>query len=134
MSKQTAKPRILLVEDDETLAGIYTLRMETEGFEVIHRSDGESALDAAKAYKPDVILLDIMIPRLGGFDVLEILRRSRESRKTKIIMLSVLSHSDDIAKAKGLGADDFIVKSQVVLDDVISRLRHTLGLPVSAAP
>ncbi len=129
MNKPTVKPRILLVEDDLTLAGLYQMRMEAEGFEVKQCNNGETALQSAKEFKPHLILLDIMMPKLNGFDVLDILRNTKETSSTKIVILSALAQAGDIERAKQLGADDYLVKSQVVVADVMTRLRQLLNLP-----
>jgi DNA-binding response OmpR family regulator len=129
-----SQPRILLVEDDLTLASLYQMRMEAEGFEVKHCSNGEEALQAARDFKPNLILLDIMMPRLNGFDVLDILRHTPETSHIKIVILSALGQANDQARAKELGADDYLVKSQVVIADVMARLRQHLNLPAKEAP
>jgi two-component system phosphate regulon response regulator PhoB len=127
------KPRILLVEDDLTLASLYQMRMETEGFEVQHCPNGEEALQAARDFKPDLILLDIMMPRMNGFDVLDIIRNTPETKDIKIVILSAMGQPEDQAKAKQLGANDYMVKSQVVIADVMDRLRRHLDLPAKPA-
>jgi DNA-binding response OmpR family regulator len=131
MSLSGEKPRILLVEDDLTLSSLYTMRMEAEGFEVNQCSDGEKALQAAIDFAPDLVLLDIMMPKLNGFDVLDILRNTPETKDTKIVVMSAMGQAADIARAKELGADDYLVKSQVVIADVMSRLRDLLDLPTA---
>ena len=123
-----AKKKILLVEDDETLAAVYQQRLELEGFEVAHAKDGEGALDMAVKFAPDLILLDVMMPKLNGFDVLDILRNTPATRNVRIIMLTALSQPKDAERAKELGADDFLVKSQVVIGDVVARIKHQLGM------
>lgn len=120
--------RILLVEDDESLANVYTTRLQAEGFDVRHVSDGEEALANAKTYKPDLVLLDVMMPKVSGFDVLDILRNTPETANLKVIMLTALSQQSDQDRAKSLGADDYLVKSQVVISDVVDRIRHHLGM------
>ncbi len=125
--------RILLVEDDITLANLYQMRLETEGFQVRHCSNGEDALQMAKAYQPNLILLDIMMPGLNGFDVLDILRHTPGLEKTKILILSAMGQPADQARAKSLGADDYLIKSQVVIADVMARIRHHLNLPAAPA-
>lgn len=120
--------RILLVEDDDALAGVYLVRLQAEGFDVKRVSDGEQALAAATDYKPDLILLDIMMPKISGFEVLDILRNTPETANVKIIVLTALSQSSDKTRAEELGADDYIVKSQVVITDVIARIKQHLGL------
>jgi two-component system phosphate regulon response regulator PhoB len=122
-------PRILLVEDDNTLAALYQMRMEAEGFEVQHCDNGETALQAAKEFKPHLVLLDIMMPRLNGFDVLDILRNTPETKNIKIVVLSAMSQPADQERAKDLGADDYLIKSQVIIADVMARVRQHLDLP-----
>jgi DNA-binding response OmpR family regulator len=122
------KPRILLVEDDLALATAYRVRMEAEGFDVYHCPDGEEAMQKALDYRPDLILLDIMMPKISGFDVLDILRNTKETAHTKIIILTALSQPSDRKRAKDLGADEFLVKSQAVIADVMKRIRFHLGL------
>lgn len=122
------RPRILLVEDDLALATAYRIRMEAEGFDVRHCPNGEIALQQALEYHPDLILLDIMMPRISGFDVLDILRNTPETAHTKIIILTALSQPSDKSRAKELGADEFLVKSQAVIADVMKRIRFHLGI------
>lgn len=119
--------RILLVEDDDSLANVYTMRLQAEGFDLRRVADGEEALAAAKVYKPDLVLLDVMMPKVSGFDVLDILRNTPETANLKVIMLTALSQPSDQERAKSLGADDYLVKSQVVISDVVERIRHHLG-------
>lgn len=122
------KKRILLVEDDESLAAVYRSRLEMEGFDVNEVHNGEDALSSAVDYKPDLILLDAMMPKISGFDVLDILKNTPETMNVRIIMLTALSQQKDKNRAESLGADDYLVKSQVVIGDVIDRVRHHLGL------
>lgn len=122
------KKKILLVEDDQGLSSVYKARLEAEGFEVYHCDNGESALSDAMEYKPDLILLDIMMPKISGFDVLDILRNTPETANMKIIMLTALSQDTDKDRAKDLGADDYLVKSQVVIADVVDRINYHLGM------
>lgn len=120
--------RILFVEDDDALAGVYLVRLQAEGFDVKRVKDGEEALAAAPAYKPDLILLDIMMPKISGFEVLDILRNTPGTANVKIVVLTALSQSSDKMRIEELGADDYIVKSQVVITDVIVRIKQQLGL------
>ena len=122
------KPRILLVEDDLALATAYKVRMQAEGFDVRHCPNGEAAMAEALEFRPDLILLDIMMPRISGYDVLDILRNTKETAQTKIIILTALSQPSDRQRAKDLGADDFLVKSQAVIADVMKRIRFHLGI------
>lgn len=123
------KKKILLVEDDEALAAVYKSRLELEGFETLEVNNGEKALSAAIEFRPDLILLDVMMPKISGFDVLDILRNTPETGNIKVIMLTALSQPKDKEKAESLGVDDYLVKSQVVIGDVVDRIRHHLGMP-----
>lgn len=129
-SAASAKPtkKILFVEDDDALAGVYLVRLQAEGFEVKRVANGEEALAAATEYKPDLVLLDVMMPKVSGFDVLDILRNTPETANLKVVMLTALSQDADRKRAEELGVDDYLVKSQVVITDVIDRLKHHLGL------
>jgi len=122
--------KILFVEDDDGLAQVYLTRLDAEGFEVKRVPNGEDALAAAIEFKPDLILLDAMMPQVSGFDVLDILRNTPETTNVKVIMLTALSQESDRQKAEQLGADDYLVKSQVVIADVIDKIKQHLGLQV----
>ena len=122
------KKKILLVEDDTTLAQVYKSRLELEGFEVQHVANGELALSTAIEFRPDLIVLDAMMPKINGFAVLDILRNTPETMNVRVIMLTALSQPKDKARAEELGADDYLVKSQVVISDVVDRIKHHLGV------
>ena len=114
------------LEDDDGLASVYVARLEAEGFDVKRVDDGEDALATAVDHKPDLILLDIMMPKVSGYDVLDILRNTPETANIKVIMLTALGQDGDKEKADKLGADDYLVKSQVVISDVIDRIKTQL--------
>lgn len=122
------KKKILLVEDDKALASVYVSRLELEGFDVKHVLNGEDALSTAISYKPDLIVLDAMMPKISGFDVLDILRNTAQTANVRIIMLTALSQAKDRERAEELGVDDYLVKSQVVIGDVVDRIKHHLGV------
>jgi DNA-binding response OmpR family regulator len=115
--------KILLVEDDEGLASVYQTR-----FTLRRVPNGEDALAAAIEFKPDLILLDAMMPKVSGFDVLDILRNTPETTNIRIVMLTALSQEADQQRAEELGVDEYLVKSQVVIADVVERIKHHLGL------
>ena len=123
------KKKILLVEDDEALANVYKSRLDIEGFDTKWVANGEDALAAALEFRPELVLLDVMMPKISGFDVLDILRNTPEIANIHVIMLTALSQPKDKERAENLGVDDYLVKSQVVIGDVIERVRHHLGLP-----
>ena len=122
------KKKILLVEDDMALSAGYRSRLEIEGFDVREANNGEDALSATVEYRPDLILLDVMMPKISGFDVLDILRNTPETANVRIIMLTALSQPKDKERAESLGVDDYLVKSQVVIGDVVARVKHHLGI------
>ena len=124
----TAQKKILLVEDDDALASVYQMRLEAEGFAIRRSPNGEDALAVAVQFKPDLVLLDVMMPKVSGFDVLDILRNTPETTNIKVIMLTALSQDADKERAESLGVDDYLVKSQVVIADVVDRVKHHLGI------
>jgi CheY-like chemotaxis protein len=132
--------KVLLVEDDINLRDIYSARFMAEAYEVITASDGEEALATAVREKPDLIVLDVMMPKISGFDVLDILRSTPETKFTKIIMMTALSQDTDRARGEALGVNRYLIKSQVTLEDVVTAVRDILGgtsapaAPVAATP
>ena len=120
--------KILLVEDDDALATVYTTRLQAEGFDTRRVPNGEDALAVAIEYKPDLIVLDVMMPKVSGFDVLDILRNTPETINVKVIMLTALSQDADRQRAESLGVDEYLVKSQVVIADVVDHIKSHLGV------
>lgn len=120
--------RILLVEDDDALANVYLTRLQAEGFDIRRVANGEDALVSALEYHPDLVLLDVMMPKVSGFEVLDIIRNTPETANLKVVMLTALSQEADKKRAESLGVDEYLVKSQVVIADVIDRIKHHLGV------
>ncbi len=123
MSKQKT---ILIVEDDENLGSVYETRLQAEGFSTKRATNGEEAIVAATQAVPDLILLDVMMPKVSGFDVLDILRNTPATSNAKVIMLTALSQDSDKERAKQLGVDDYLIKSQVVIAEVVERVKQHL--------
>lgn len=119
--------KILLVEDDINLGEIYQARMEAEGYEVVAASDGETALALAAKEKPDLIISDVMMPKISGFEMLDILRNTDGLKQTRVIMLTALGQAEDRARADSMGADRYLVKSQVTLEDIVTAAKELLG-------
>ncbi len=119
--------KILIVEDDNHLREIYELRMQAAGHDVVSAADGEEALKVAIKEKPDLVISDVMMPKISGFDMLDILRSTEETKNAKIIMMTALSQSEDKQRAENLGADRYLVKSQVTLDDVAQVTEEVLS-------
>ena len=126
--------KIMLVEDDNNLREIYEARLMAEGYEIINARDGEEALALAVRDKPDLIISDVMMPKISGFDMLDILRSTPEIKNTKVIMMTALSQADDKERAEKLGADRYLVKSQVTLEDVAKVAAEVISDGQSAQP
>ncbi|MEI7819229.1 MAG: response regulator, partial [bacterium] len=125
--------KLLLVEDDVNLRDIYYARFQAENYELAVASNGEEALAMAVKEKPDLIVLDVMMPRISGFDVLDILRSTPETAHTKVIMMTALSEEADKARGKALGVNEYLVKSQVTLEDVVTTVKRVIGETSAAA-
>ena len=119
--------KIMLVEDDKSLREIYSIRLVAEGYEIVSASDGEEALAMAVKEKPDLILSDVMMPKISGFDMLDILRSTPETKDIKVIMMTALSSEDQRQRGESLGANRYLVKSQVGIEDVINVVHEVLG-------
>jgi CheY-like chemotaxis protein len=119
--------KILLVEDDKSLREIYGVRLIAEGYEIVSAGDGEEALAMAIKEKPDLIVSDVMMPKISGFDMLDILRSTTETKSVKVIMMTALSSDDQRARGEALGADRYLVKSQVGIEDVVRTVHDVLG-------
>ena len=125
--------KIMIAEDDTSLREIYSIRLTAEGYEVCSAGDGEEALSVAAQTRPDLILSDVMMPKISGFDMLDIIRSTPELAQTKIIMMTALSSDDQRQKGENLGADMYLVKSQVGIEDVVNAVHGVLGDGAGAA-
>lgn len=126
--------KILLVEDDKSLREIYGVRLLAEGYDIISAGDGEEALAMAIKERPSLIVSDVMMPKISGFDMLDILRSTTETKDIKVIMMTALSSEDQRKRGEQLGADRYLVKSQVGIEDVVRTVHEVLAdAPVSAA-
>jgi CheY-like chemotaxis protein len=119
--------KILLVEDDKSLREIYGVRLLAEGYDIVSAGDGEEALAMAIKERPQLIISDVMMPKISGFDMLDILRSTTETRDIKVIMMTALSSEDQRARGQALGADRYLVKSQVGIEDVVRTVHEVLG-------
>ena len=104
--------KILLIEDDPFLTTMYKTRFAREGHEVITAQDGETALDVLKQAPPNLVILDVMLPKLGGFAILEEMQKSDTLKKIPVVVLSNLTDEDSIKKAKSYGVKEFLTKAQ----------------------
>ena len=126
--------KIMVVEDEASLREIYSIRITAEGYDVVSAGDGEEALAMAVREKPDLILSDIMMPKISGFDMLDILRSTPETASIKVIMMTALSGDDQRERGERLGADRYLVKSQVGIEDVVNTIHEVLGDKPANAP
>lgn len=119
--------KIMLVEDDSSLREIYSIRLTAEGYTIVSAGDGEEALAVAVRERPDLVISDVMMPKISGFDMLDILRSTPETKDIKVIMMTALSSDDQRERGENLGADRFLVKSQVGIEDVVNAVHDVLG-------
>ncbi|MBI3494875.1 response regulator [Candidatus Saccharibacteria bacterium] len=126
--------KIMLVEDDKGLREIYGVRLLAEGYDIISAGDGEEALAMAIKDRPDLIVSDVMMPKISGFDMLDILRSTTETKDIKVIMMTALSSDEQRKRGEQLGADMYLVKSQVGIEDVVKAVHQVLADKPGAAP
>lgn len=119
--------KILLVEDDKSLREIYGVRLLAEGYDIVSAGDGEEALAMAIKDRPVLILSDVMMPKISGFDMLDILRSTTETKDIKVIMMTALSSEEQRQRGVALGADRYLVKSQVGIEDVVRTVHEVLA-------
>src|SRR3989344_8684679 len=125
--------KVLLVEDDNNLREIFEMRLAAEGYEALAAGDGEEALAIAMRDKPDLIIADVMMPKLSGFEMLETLRAAPDMANTKVIMMTALGQAEDRARGEKLGVVKYLVKSQVTLEDFVMVVLEVLKPSAAAA-
>ncbi len=122
-----SKPKkVLIVEDEEYLAQMYQTKFENEGYEVLVANDGSEGIEKAKKNKPDIILLDIILPKKDGFMVLKELKADKITANIKIIMLTNLGQDEDVTKGKKLGALDYLVKANLTPAQLVDKVAEYL--------
>ena len=119
--------KILLVEDDKSLREIYSVRLLAEGYTLISSGDGEEALAAAIGERPDLIISDVMMPKISGFEMLDLLRSNDSTKNIPVIMLTALSSEQQRERGNRLGADRYLIKSQVGIEDIVRTVHEVLG-------
>ncbi|MDO8591335.1 MAG: response regulator [bacterium] len=118
--------KILLVEDDNNLREIFEMRLQAEGYDTLTASDGEEALVVALKEKPELIIADVMMPKMSGFEMLETLRAAPDTNKIKVIMMTALGQAEDQARGEKLGVVKYLVKSQVTLEDFVRVVKEVV--------
>ena len=120
------KKKILIIEDDWAIAQMYSLRLQEEGYEVLLSKDGSEGLKAADEQKPVLILLDIIMPKLDGFGVLERLKANVKTKNIPVVLLTNLGQDEDVKKGKFLGAQDYLIKSNFTPSQVMEKVKRLI--------
>ena len=123
----TPKKKILIIDDDPFIADMYVIKFKNEGFEVAAASDGKTGIEQATRMKPDVILLDVVMPSTDGFDILQQLRKDTTLGHPKIVFLTNFGQREDIDRGMRMGADDYIIKAHFTPSEVAERVRALLN-------
>jgi DNA-binding response OmpR family regulator len=121
------KVKILLVEDDPFLLSMYTTKFELEGFEVVTAEDGEKGLKLAAKENAGIILLDILLPKMDGFEVLKELKKNQATKDIPVILLTNLSQRDDVEQGLSMGAADYLIKAHFMPSEVVEKIKKILG-------
>lgn len=119
--------KILIVEDDEFLLQMYVTKLELESFRVLSATNGEEGLKTAFKEKPDLILLDLKLPKIDGFEVLRDLKSNEDTKNIPVVVLTNFSEKEHIDKCLALGAEDYLIKAHFVPSEVISKIKKILG-------
>jgi len=119
--------KILLIEDDPFLLSMYSTKFEAEGFAVLSAENGEKGLALALSERADIILLDILMPKMNGFEVLEKLKSAQSTMNIPVILLTNLNQKDEIEKGMALGAVDYMIKAHFMPSEVVAKIRKVLG-------
>jgi DNA-binding response OmpR family regulator len=123
-----ALPKILIVEDDLFLLGMYSTKFEMEGFKSIIADSGEKAMDVIFKDIPDVILLDIVLPGIDGFEVLKKIKADSRTSKIPVILLTNLSQKSDVEKGLAMGANDYLIKAHFMPAEVIEKIKSLVKI------
>ncbi len=118
--------KILFIEDDPLIVKIYTTRLTADGHQVLSADNGEQGLKLAQEQKPDLIILDIMMPKMDGFGVLMQLKGDEATKSIPIIVYSNLAQEEEIARAKSLGANDFVIKANLSPTEMVEKIKSYL--------
>ncbi len=124
--EKSKKTNILLVEDDKFLAGMYVAKLDLEGFKVNFANDGEKGLKSAIEEKPDIILLDIILPKMSGFDVIKNLKDNPQTKDIPVVLLTNLGQRDDVQKGLDLGAEDYLIKAHFMPSEVVAKIKKII--------
>ncbi len=121
--------KLLIVEDDQALSSLLADKFRADGFEVVLATDGQEGLKQAINWRPDVILLDIVMPKMDGMTMLHKLREHEDGKKAQVILLTNLSDTEKVYDAMSNGVFDYLVKSNWEIDDLVKEVRAKMSLP-----
>lgn len=119
--------KVMIIEDDDFLRSLVVTKLQKENFTVATNADGSNALESIRSEKPDIVLLDLMLPAISGFDILKDVRNDGEMKDTKVIIFSNLGDEEDIKKGDELGVTDYLVKSNFTLDELVEKIKTALS-------
>lgn len=118
--------RILIIEDDEFLRSLLNTRLSAEGFSVSMAIDGKDGLKKIKEEKPDMVLLDLLLPIMDGFEVLSAAKSNESTKSIPVLILSNLGQKKDVDRGLKMGAADYIIKSQFTVEEIIDKIKKTV--------
>lgn len=120
--------KILIVEDDSTILTMYKSKFDSDGFEVLSAENGDEALKIMKKEKPDIIMLDVILPQIDGFEVLTRLKKDKATEKIPVVMLTNLGTTEDKEKGEKLGATDYLVKASLTPSEISEKIKKILNI------
>lgn len=126
MADKSKKVKILIIEDDNFLVKAYQIKFSKGGFEVVIAMNGAEGLEKAGKEAPKLILLDLMLPKMNGFEFLELIKKDEKLKNIPVLVLSNLGQRSDIDKAMALGAVEYFIKTEYTLEDIISKIKKYL--------
>ena len=126
------KKKIVVAEDDQFLSNAYRVKLTKEGFEVKMVGDGQELMNLLKTYRPDIIILDLLMPVKDGFEAIKEIKASPALKNIPVIIASNLGQKNDIDQGKALGASDYIIKSDLSLEDLVAKIKSLLGTKLNS--
>lgn len=125
---------IVLIEDDQFLGGLIAEKLTKEGYRVVHAFDGKEGLAKTKEERPELVLLDIILPGIDGFEVIQKLKEDPQTNAIPVVMLTNLGQREDVERAMALGATDYIIKAHFTPNEIIEKVASVVGKPAPASP
>ena len=125
MSKNK-KTKVLIIEDDSYISDMYRIKLESENFEVLIAKDGIIGIKTMEKQKPDIVLLDIVMPKVDGFSVLKIIKKNQELKEIPVVLLTNLSQKENVERGFELGADSYIIKAHFTPSEVVEKIKNIL--------